>query len=411
MRSQRLIAMLALSIISVSPLAEGAPSLDPALEPGLAAWPLKELLNVPRTFSADEYADRQVPGVTALLMESVPFRGKSTKVFAYYSAPPGKPPAGGWPAIVIAHGGGGSAYPEYVKMWSARGYAAISMDFYGTLPAAAGTPPGDREKVRDGFPWGTVAENPTEEWTYHVVSTIILAHSLIASFPEVNPKKIALVGTSWGGIHACIAAALDQRFQTVISVYGCGFLSGGDESVAFHPIYKDAMPWWDPSHFLPEVETSFFWINGTNDDNFSPDMWQNSINLTPGTKAQSLVVKLGHSDGGQAYPLVERIIEATLKNGPQLASLERPELSGRKVSVKYHAEKPLVRADLCFTTDRAGRAKRTWQTVPALWDSDKVTAELADGVVAFYVNVYDEEGPISPEGEVWPVSSEYIELP
>jgi len=366
---------------------------------------------VPRVFSADEYKDRQVPDVRALLFESVPFRGKATKVFAYYSAPPGKPPVGGWPAIVIAHGGGGSAYPDYVRMWNARGYAAISMDLYGSLPVAAGTPPADREKVRDGFPYGTVAENPTEEWSYHAVSTIVLANSLIRSFPEINPDKVALVGTSWGGIHSCIAAALDKRFKVVISVYGCGFLSSGDDSVAFHQQYKDAMPWWDPSHSLARVDTPFYWIGGTNDAAFSPDMWQKSIDVTPGTKAQSLVVNLSHSDGGQTYPMVTNITEALLRKGPKLVELERPEVRDREISVKYKSERPLVRAELCYTTDNAERVKRVWQTGPAQIDANKVKAELPEGVVAYFVNVYDEDGPVAPDGVVWPISSEYIEVP
>jgi len=401
-----LFAMTALVLATMGSTAAGGQGA-----PGLSTWPSTDLLKVPRVFSADEYKDKQVPDVRALLFESVPFRGKTTKVFAYYSAPPGKPPAGGWPAIVIAHGGGGSAYPEYVKMWNARGYAAISMDLYGSLPVAAGTPPTDREKVRDGFPYGTEAENPTEEWTYHAVSSIVIAHSLIRSFPEINPNKVALVGTSWGGIHSCIAAALDKRFKAVISVYGCGFLSSGDDSVAFHQQYKDAMPWWDPSHFLAQVDTPFFWINGTNDGAFSPDMWQSSINATPGTKSQSLVVNLGHSDGGQTYSMVTTIAEAMLRKGPSLPKLERPTLSGREVSVRYHADRPLVRAELCYTTDGAERAKRVWQTSPAQLDADKVTAELPDGVVAYFVNVYDEDGQVAPDGVVWPISSEYIETP
>lgn len=407
----KLIRVVTMTLVSFSCGAVGASTSGSQAEPGLATWPLRDLLKVPRVFSADEYKDRQVPDVKALLFESVPFRGKSTKVFAYYSAPPGKPPAGGWPAIVIAHGGGGSAYPEYVKMWNARGYAAISMDLYGSLPVAAGTPPADREKVRDGFPYGTVAENPTEEWTYHVVSTIVLANSLIRSFPEINPDKVALVGTSWGGIHSCIVAALDKRFKTVISVYGCGFLSSGDDSVAFHQKYKDALPWWDPSHFLAQVDTPFFWIGGTNDAAFSPDMWQKSINVTPGTKAQSLVVNLSHSDGGQTYPMVTNITEALLRKGPKLPQLDRPEVRGQEISVKYKSERPLVRAELCFTNDNAERVKRVWQTAPAQIDANKVTAELPEGVVAYFVNVYDKDGPAAPNGIVWPVSSEYIEVP
>lgn len=373
-------------------------------------WPREELLKTPRTFSADQYADKQVPGVRALLYESVPFRGKPTRVFAYYGTPQAPAPAGGWPAIVIAHGGGGTAYAKYVTMWNSRGYAAIAMDFYGKLPAP-GVKPAERQAVEDGFPYGTPAKDPTEEWTYHVVSQIVLAHSLLRSFPEVNSEATGLIGTSWGGIHACIAAALDPRFKFVVAIYGCGFLSSGDDSVAFHRNWKNGLPWWDPSHFLPQVKTPFFWINGTGDLNFSPDMWQQSINATPGTAASCLVVKLGHSDGGQAYALNARIADSVLRGGTRLSRLSRPELRGHEVSLRVDAVKPLVRADLCYTTERVERAKQTWQTVPATLAGSAVTATLPENTVAFFVNVYDEAGAPAPAGPAWPSSSEYVELP
>ena len=376
-------------------------------------WPQEELLKTPRTFSADQYKEQQVAGVKALLFESVPFRGKPTKVFAYYSAPSGQAPAGGWPAIVIAHGGGGTAYPDYVKMWNARGYAAIAMDFYGKLPyVGRRLEPGERQSVEDGFPYGTAAKDRTEEWTCHVVSQIVLAHSLLRSFPEVNPEATGLVGTSWGGIHACIAAALDQRFKFVIAVYGCGFFSSGDDSLSFHRSYgKNGLTWWDPAHFLPQVKTPFFWINGTDDGNFSPDMWQKSINATPGTVAACLVVKLGHSDGGQAYPLNARIADSILRGGPGLPRLGKADIHGRNVSVKVDAVRPLVKADLNYTCERVDRAKRTWQTVPATLADGIATATLPENTAAFFLNVYDQVGPMAPAGAAWPTSSEYVELP
>ncbi|NLY00803.1 MAG: hypothetical protein GXY83_32315 [Rhodopirellula sp.] len=373
-------------------------------------WPVEELLKPPRTFSADQYTEKQVPGVKSLLYESLPFRGKPTKVFAYYGAPEGQAPAGGWPTIVIAHGGGGTAYANYVKMWNGRGYAAIAMDLYGKLPAP-GVAPVKRQAVEDGYPYPAPAKDRTEEWTYHAVSQIVLAHSLLRSFPELNPDATGLVGTSWGGIHACIAAGLDPRFKFVIAVYGCGFLSSGDDSVAFHRIWRNGLPWWDPSHFLPQIKTPCFWINGTGDLNFSPDMWQKSVSATPGTVASCLVVNLGHSDGGQAYPLNARIADTILRGGPGFPRLSKPVLNGREVSIKVESHKPLVRADLCYATERVQRAKQTWQTMPATLGTGTVTATLPENTIAFFINVYDEAGQPAPTGPAWPTTSEYVELP
>ena len=62
----------------------------------------------------------------ALFYEGADYKGGPTWVFAYYAAPEGKPPAGGWPAVVCAHGGGGTAFPEWVRKWNQNGYAAIA---------------------------------------------------------------------------------------------------------------------------------------------------------------------------------------------------------------------------------------------------------------------------------------------
>ncbi len=51
-----------------------------------------------------------------------------------------------------------------------------------------------------------------------------------------------------------------------------------------------------PVGLFPPRSGGFFWIAGTNDEDFSPDMRQKSIDLVPTTKATSLVVGLRHSE-------------------------------------------------------------------------------------------------------------------
>ena len=373
-------------------------------------WPLADLLKVPAV--AEAHSAQQVEGVRSLLMEGVPYRGQATQLFAYYAAPKGQPPAGGWPAVVIAHGGGGTAYAKYIQMWNDRGYAAIALDFYGKVPAP-GVPPTEREALNKDFPdpYGAAPQAPEEEWSYHVVSAIIRAHSLLRSFPEVNPEKTGLVGTSWGGIHACIAAGLDPRFKVVVAIYGCGFLSGGDKSISFHRRFSGGLPWWDPSGYLPKTKAAFFWIAGTNDEDFSPDMRQKSIDLVPTTKATSLVVGLGHSDDGQAYPVVDRMLGSVLGKEAPFPALSRPQIDGSQVHARYETERRPAKAELCYTTDPGDRASRNWQTLPAKLERDSVSASLPEAATAFFFNLYEKAGEAAPQGDVWPVSSAYVERP
>ena len=107
-----------------------------------------------------------------------------------------------------AHGGGGTAYPEWVRFWNKKGYAAIAMDLEGHLPG------GKSHQLEGDFPtgvghpqagpsridwFGDRALPDEEQWFYHAVADVIRANSLLRSFPEINPEKIGLTGISWGG--------------------------------------------------------------------------------------------------------------------------------------------------------------------------------------------------------------------
>src|SRR5881396_1135128 len=153
-------------------------------------WNMRELSKPPKMVEAPT----SETGVRALYFESVPWKGKPTRVFAYYGVPAGKK----LPAMVLIHGGGGTAFAEWVRLWNKRGYAAIAMDTCGNLPETApdGKPWAPSKNHHDfGAPqgWGGFAqidEPVTDQWSYHAVAAAVLAHSLIRSFPEVDPKRI-----------------------------------------------------------------------------------------------------------------------------------------------------------------------------------------------------------------------------
>ena len=137
------------------------------------------------------------------------------------------------PAVVLVHGGGGTAFSEWAELWAKRGYAAIAMDLAGHRPVEGKNPHDARNRTRldDGGPnqgddekFGSVDKPPGEQWPYHAVANTILAHSLIRSFKGVDGQRTAVTGISWGGYLTCIVAGVDNRFKAAVPVYGCGFL-------------------------------------------------------------------------------------------------------------------------------------------------------------------------------------------
>ena len=187
-------------------------------------WDLNTLFKTPQFQPA---ADFDTDGVRGIFFDGLPWKGKPTRVFAFLGMPDHK--AGEKvPAMVLIHGGGGTAFAKWVKFWNSRGYAAIAMDTCGSVPRGKS---GDWERHENGGP-GTapggsgrftqIDEPIADQWTYHAVADAILANSLLRSLPDVDKDRIGLTGISWGGFVTCIVAGLDgsgdQTTQTPFTV-------------------------------------------------------------------------------------------------------------------------------------------------------------------------------------------------
>lgn len=252
--------------------------------------------NIESLFSAPEVRETEkflYPGIKQFFIKSVPFRGKTTEVFACCGLPENASRDNPVPAVVLVHGGGGTALANWVELWNKRGYAAISMDTCGCIPTWSIS---FARTVQSWMPhetggpigWGrfeAAAEPPEDQWGYHAVSAVIAAHSFLRSMPEVDPQRIGLTGISWGGVLSCIAAALDDRFSWVAPVYGCGFLNTPDSTLGyFHPDATDELraKWcelWDPARYLNRINIPAFFLAGTNDAAFPLDSLQKSLAL------------------------------------------------------------------------------------------------------------------------------------
>ena len=113
-------------------------AVDDAIQPSphlpkTSPWNLAELSAPPKF----EWIDKEGP-VRSLFYAGEPYGGKPTRVFAYYATPGSV--AGdasldkNLPAVVLIHGGGGTAFREWAELWAKRGYAAIAMDLAGYRP-------------------------------------------------------------------------------------------------------------------------------------------------------------------------------------------------------------------------------------------------------------------------------------
>jgi dienelactone hydrolase len=367
------------------------------------------------------------PGVRSLFYEGPVFQGKPTRVFAYYGTPKAQN-GKRVPAMVLVHGGGGTAFDRWVKLWNSRGYAAIAMDLCGCLPvreepasttkgrpSAPAKGPGRWKHHEHGGPrgWGgfdQIDQPATDHWTYHAIADIILAHSLIRSYPEVDPQRIGVTGISWGGYLTSMVSGIDARFRFAVPVYGCGFL--GDNS-AWLSVFESMKPeqrsrwlaWWDPSVYLRKTKMPVLWVNGTNDFAYPMDSWQKSYRITQGPHTLCLRVRMphGHGAAGENPAEIHAFAESLLYGGTSLARITGQGRQQDQAWVTYESQAPIVRAELTFTRDEGKWQQRKWEAVAAELDATthRATARLPAGVKVYYLNLFDNRDlAVSSEHEV-----------
>ncbi|MBV8808452.1 MAG: alpha/beta fold hydrolase, partial [Acidobacteriaceae bacterium] len=253
-------------------------------------WDLHNLKREPRV----DWIQREGP-IRSLYYEGEPFRGKPTRVFAYFAFPDHV--TAPVPAMVLVHGGGGHAFPEWATMWAQRGYAAIAMDLSGNGPEGKPLPDGGPQETDHSIFYESIP--PRDAWVYHAVSTVIRAISFLERQPEVDPRRIGITGISWGGFLTDIVAGLDDRLKLAIPVYGCGFIYS--DSV-WATIFKNFAPelrqsWianFDPSRYLANARMPMLWIAGTNDFAYPLDSLQQSYRLPVGPRHLRVTIRMAH---------------------------------------------------------------------------------------------------------------------
>jgi pimeloyl-ACP methyl ester carboxylesterase len=382
-------------------------TLHAAAEENTIPWDIKVLSAAPRMSDASQYSTNDVK---AIFYEGLPWKGKPTRVFAYHGIPKTDGQAK-VPAMVLIHGGGGSAFVSWVRLWVSRGYAAIAMDTCGCISGGASR---NHKRHEDGGPagWGGFdhIDQPIEDqWTYHAVADVILAHSLIRSFPQVDVDRIGLTGVSWGGYLTCIVAGVDSRFRFAAPVYGCGFL--GDNSVWSGDFEKlgpaKARKWlqlWDPSAYLACVQMPMLWVTGSNDFAYPMDSLQKSYRLSRGSRTLCVRVRMPHGHGPGENPVeILAMAESLFTKGVPLARITRIGREDLNAWALAESAAPIQKAELNFTTDTGKWQDRKWQTMPAEWDAKtgKTSAALPEATAVYYFNLIDNRGlVVSSEHEI-----------
>ncbi|MFB3785997.1 MAG: alpha/beta hydrolase family protein [bacterium] len=378
--------------------------------PESTPWDLKALSQPP----SFQWLDSTSP-VRPLLYEGLPYQTKQpTKVFAYYATPgrlAGDPTLDqNLPAVVLVHGGGGRAFPQWAELWARRGYAAIAMDLEGRGTDKEPLPSGGPEQNEETA-FGRIDRPVNEQWPYHAVADVILAHSLIRSFLEVDPRRTAVTGISWGGYLTCIVAGLDNRFQAAVPVYGCGFLH--ENSVWRDWFENKATPaqrdqWvrlWDPSQYVGSAAMPMLFVNGGKDFAYPPDSYAKTYARVKCSKNIRFTPELDHGHIFDRPPEIQIFIGQYLKKGVPLPLIHSVKIQQNEVQARVRTKTALKSAELHYTMDpvRVENAKRNWTSVPAGINGKRISATLPEeAITIWFLTVTDERGAVVSSELVFP---------
>lgn len=321
----------------------------------------------------------------------VRYNGKQTKIAAYIGFPENASAENKVPAIVLVHGGLGTAVPDWVKYWNDMGFAAISIDTEGGEPINGVNNYSTVHKEKNRYENDvTYTNGPTNvgfsdydkemenQWMYHATSATIVATSLIASFDCVDIQKIGITGISWGGMITSIVCGYDDRLSFGIPVYGA--LSLTDSCSGFRTIYGNEISAqrWDTLEPLQQSDCKMFYVNGIADAAFSMDASSRSAKAAKGFA----LYKKGFTHG-QEYGAYESNLPFFAKyfcgmESEYVEIVQHPNRVDSSVTYRTYGEVEVASVKVHYTSAPRTDKEAVWKTK---------TLKLVDGVTSYAFNV------------------------
>lgn len=268
-------------------------------------------VNVSNVLSSTLRAD----GMLALYLEGEPYTDDqgntvTSQIFSLYKYPekPMITASGKTPAMVLVHGGGGTAFSQWVEKWNDAGFAAIAIAVEGQTDVRVES--SDNARKNNTSQWskhmnsGPSRQNIyadfrkpiTQQWMFHAVSATIRAKHYLASQPNIDSQHIGLTGISWGGVITSTVMGFDGDFDFSIPIYGCGFLDSMQnqykKALVDNPIYKNV---WEPGIRIKNYKRPSLWLTWLKDKHFALDAQASTY--TQLTSEYSVSIKPGIRHG------------------------------------------------------------------------------------------------------------------
>ncbi len=342
----------------------------------------------------------------AVFFDGIKYLGEETTVFSYLGIPNAKKPIGGFPAVILVHGGGGIAFHEWVEYWNGKGYVALSFDTggrqYGSREhdgkgTAERNPNGRYVTPDDNGSFGNDEKTLRDSWTYYNVASIILAHNLLRENKNVNKDKIVLTGISWGGVLTAVTSGIDDRFAAFAPVYGTGELNGCQVYTKCNvPKIKDVESWkklYSPESYVINNKKPLLHTLGMDDTAFTPKAAAVTYGNSKGNTVYSYRRILPHyhrwQDNEQMIH-VSRFMDFFTKGIPMPFEIKEEKCSENILSVKINNPESVKKAYFNHTSAEGEDCMLwKWEHLEICLDGNLAAVEIPSSAKYCFIELSD----------------------
>jgi dienelactone hydrolase len=292
------------------------------------------------------------------------------------------------PGILHIHGGGQTASLDWVRYWTKRGYAAVSLDWCGEVATRADFAHWGAIKanmMKDGQDRTTSPSVRASPW-FHWAGASRRALTVLEQLPDVDVTQLAIFGVSMGGTLTWVVAGSDARVKTAVPIYGCGWNtypdvhSGGGYT---HPVPPEIELWratMEPETYARYITCPVLQLTATNDFHTHMDRSYDSLARVNAPTWQSLTPRYSHHLEPEQGKTLERWMESQLKTHtvwprwPQLTT----QILDRRIDAIVTPDRPMdVAAVSVFAAIGTRRPQtRFWRSVTVSREQDRWRGQL-----------------------------------
>ena len=299
--------------------------------------------------------------------------GARNEVFAFIGVPQTAAPAGGFPSVVLIHGGDGCAYYEWVREWTNRGYLAIAPDFSAQYADGA-----DRHAFNpNGGPCGYGSIDDFDSacpWLYFSVLSAMCAADVLYAHPQADRSAIFAQGISWGGFISLAFAAFEKRIKALSVIYSSAFISDslwgrkrglGTLSAGALAAYNRTI---DPQTYLKDIAVPVLFSAGTDDGAFTVNNRRRTAAKISGRKAFSYRLNFQHGHAaGWSQPESAAFFRSvqTGQKMPSIAAVQRGSYAFAEADPAFAAlsfvftREDIRKKDICMWEEHSAAAGKS----------------------------------------------------